>query len=100
MAVRMLVSVVSAMARRAGRSTVRRDTNSATRCCESAAEPPLPQTMSLLAGPSWRAAVMRPASTTAWWMASSCEDAGHGVDGLLKLAADEVFHVRLRCGSV
>ena len=48
MAVRMEVSVVSATAGSAGRSIVRRETNSATRCCESAADPPLPATISLL----------------------------------------------------
>src|SRR6202011_1796436 len=46
-AVRMEESVVRAMARRAGRLTVRRTTNSATRCWASAAEPPLPATRSL-----------------------------------------------------
>ena len=46
-AVRMEVSVVSAIARSAGRLTVRRTTNSATRCWASAAEPPLPATRSL-----------------------------------------------------
>src|SRR5271170_2878115 len=70
----MLESVVRAIARRAGRSTVRRETNSATRCCESAAEPPLPQTMSLR--PAFMAsAVSSPACTTASWMDTSLRTA-------------------------
>src|SRR3984885_5650987 len=67
MAVRMLESVVRAIARRAGRSIVRRETNSATRCCESAAEPPLPHTISLRPA-CMASAVSLPASTTASWM--------------------------------
>src|SRR5580704_19315083 len=43
----MEVSVVRAMARRAGRLAERRTTNSATRCWAAAAEPPLPATRSL-----------------------------------------------------
>src|ERR1700730_1940998 len=66
----MLLSVVRAIARRAGRSTVRRETNSATRCCESAAEPPLPHTISLRPA-CMASAVSLPACTTASWMDSS-----------------------------
>ena len=74
MAVRMLVSVVRAMARRAGRSTVRRETNSATRCWASAAEPPLPQTMSLR--PDFMAAaVMLAGFDDGAWMVVVGEDA-------------------------
>ena len=62
MAVRMEVSVVRAMARRAGRSTVRRTTNSATRCWASAAEPPLPATRSLR--PAFMAAAVSSARRT------------------------------------
>src|ERR1700761_9503260 len=66
----MRVSVVSAIARSAGRSTASRETNSATRCCASAAEPPLPHTISLC--PDFIALAVRlPASTTASWMDSS-----------------------------
>ena len=49
-AVRMEVFVVRATARMAGRSSTRRQTNSAARCCASAALPPLPATISLPAG--------------------------------------------------
>src|ERR1700730_7699311 len=70
----MLLSVVRAIARRAGRSTVRRETNSATRCCESAAEPPLPQTISLRPA-CMASAVSLPACTTASWMDSSLSTA-------------------------
>src|ERR1700733_828589 len=70
----MLLSVVRAIARRAGRSTVRRETNSATRCCESAAEPPLPQTISLRPA-CMASAVSLPACKTASWMDSSLSTA-------------------------
>jgi len=43
MLVRMEVSVVRASAASAGRSTAKRLTNSAARCCASAALPPLPK---------------------------------------------------------
>src|SRR6266702_2940618 len=47
MAVRMELSVVSAMAPSSGRSRSKRPTNSAEKCCASAADPPLPQASTL-----------------------------------------------------
>jgi hypothetical protein len=46
-AVRIEVSVVSATAASPGRSRSKRPTNSAAKCCASAAEPPLPQISTL-----------------------------------------------------
>jgi hypothetical protein len=47
-AVRIELSVVSAIAARPGRSRSKRPTSSAAKCCASAAEPPLPQARILL----------------------------------------------------
>src|SRR5436190_4704822 len=57
-------SVVSAIAARPGRSTTKRPTNSAARCCASAALPPLPKSKSL--PPAARQSLIKRAASTIW----------------------------------
>jgi hypothetical protein len=79
--VRVEVSVVSAIAASGGRSFSKRLSSSAAKCCESAAEPPLPQAMTLppaaRLGPCARAAAsigaaMAASAASLTW-ALSCE---------------------------
>src|SRR3954454_25340435 len=62
MAVRIEESVVKAMAGKPRRSLTNRPTNSAARCCASAALPPLPQKSNL--PPDWRQLEINDAAST------------------------------------